>query len=251
MSVRARTNPIKSECVSVPLSKDDPRYADAVAIRNSLARQAFTTGLPPLYNGRIYLPPTDAYTVAFLKLADSGVIALVQQTFADERQAIENGQRLPFVDKETEEPFVKNQQPDEPGFIYAFRNVLDRPDLIKIGRTRRTPRKRGSEWEHDLAPEEGQQIVMLFSAWTRYNKFAERVVKSTLLCEHQGKRVNERTGRLLTEFYNISNFMELKLFIMMIVGYVNWWGAGVRKQFQTTSPIYLEWANAARSKTAR
>jgi hypothetical protein len=244
--------PLKSECKSTPLAKNDPRYARALALRARLALAAFTTGVPPVYSEppaaeeTVYLPPTDAYTTTFLALADSGVVALVQQIFADERKAIEEGRRLPVDARRP--PVVRKQQPDEPGYVYCFRNVLDRPDLLKIGRTRRTARQRGAEWEHDLEPQEGQQITVLFAVPTRYNKFAERVVHATLLCEHQGKRVNERTGRLLTEYYNLKNFSEVKLFVMLCVGYVNWWGDTMRREFETTSPIYEEWLNVTQNK---
>ena len=238
---------LKTQCVNAPLARTDARYGTAVEMRQRLGHTAFTTGTPPVsvYHirprgglDRIYLGPADAYTVAFLALLDSGVVELVKRTFADERTAVMRGERLPIDERR---PRVRRrQQPDEPGVIYCFWNTLDRPELKKIGRTRRRAEQRGREWEAELTPEEGQQIVILFSVPTRYNVFAERVVHRTLLCEHQGGRVNERTGRLLTEYYRVENVMALKLFVMLCIGYIDQWGDSVRREFETTS-LYAEW----------
>jgi hypothetical protein len=245
---------IKHQCRNTPLQRDDRRFVTAKRLRERLAYAAFTTGLPPPvstgYNdssgevrqrGRVYLGPADAYTVAFLALLDSGVVEHLKRLFADERAAIMSGRRLP-IDGERRPKLVRGQRPDEPGVIYCFWNTRDRPELKKIGRSRRRAEERGREWEATLEPEPGQQIVMLFSVPTRYNVFAERVVHAALLCEHQDARVNERSGQLLTEYYRVTNLMALKLFVMLCIGYIDQWGDRVRREFETRSTIYSEWA---------
>jgi len=239
---------IKRSCVNVPLTPNDSRYAIAFDTRDRLAYAAFTTGEPPVavhlatVHGppvKVHLGPADAYTVAFLTLLDSGVVEHVKRLFADERAAIMRGERLPIDERRPK--VIRRQTPDEPGVVYCFWNTRDAPELKKIGRTRRRAEERGREWEATLTPEEGQQIVMLFSVPTRYNVFAERIVHATLLCEHQDGRVNEATGQLLTEYYRIVNVMALKLFVMMCIGYIDQWGDEVRREFATTSPLYAEW----------
>ena len=250
----ARTGYLKVECRNAPLERTDERYRLAVQLRARLARSAFTTGLPPVYayeqtpSGAmraVYLGPTDAYTAAFLALADTGVVEFVKRAFADERAAIMRGERLPIDARHPK--VLPRQQPDEPGVVYCFWNTLDRPELKKIGRTRRRAEQRGREWEATLTPEPGQQIVMLFSVATQHNVFAEKIVHAALLCEHQGGRVNERTGQLLTEYYRVRNLMALKLFMMLCVGYIDAWYADVEREFRTSSPLYAQWRAVTQS----
>lgn len=248
---------IKSECRNEPLHRSDSRYPVAVQLRQRLAGSAFTSGEPPAYaydmqraSGNIsmtpsYIGPTDAYTACFLALLDNGVIELVKRTFADERAAIMRGERLPINRRHPK--VIERQQPDESGVVYCFWNILDRPELKKIGRTRRRAEQRGREWEAALSPEEGQQIVMLFAVPTKHNVFSERVVHAALLCEHVPHRVNEQSGRQLTEYYRVNNVMALKLFVMLCVGYIDSWYSDVEHEFQTTSTLYEEWRGVTQS----
>jgi len=252
--VNADEQYLKSKCQNVPLSPTDERHAIAVDMRNRLGYMAFTTGVPPVESyhirlrggiEKVYLGPSDAYTVAFLAALDSGVVEHVKRLFADERRAIMSGERLPIDARRPK--LIRRQNPDEPGVIYCFWNTLDRPELKKIGRTRRRAEERGREWEATLTPEPGQQIVILFSVPTRYNVLAERIVHATLLCEHQDGRVNALTGQLLTEYYRVENVMALKLFMILCIGYIDQWGDRVRAEFETTSSLYAQWLAATQA----
>jgi hypothetical protein len=241
---------LKTSCANQALQQSDPRYRTAALLRDKLGEQAFASGIPPVSGyqrvgtglQRVYLGPTDAYTVAFLTLLDSGIIELVKRLFADERRAIMRGERLPIDARRP--AVIDRQQPDEPGVVYCFWNILDRPELKKIGRSRRRAEERGREWEAALTPAEGQLIVILFSVHTKYNVFAERIVHGVLLCERLAGRVNEVNGQLLTEYFRVGNLMALKLFVMLCVGYIDQWGDIVRRQFETTSPLYSQWLAA-------
>lgn len=112
---------------------------------------------------------------------------------------------------------------DYRGYIYVFHDLADPDNVVKIGRTERDPRKRIAEWNRELAETSGheQNIVMLFAYPTVANVLAERIVHETLRCEHIGDRLSINSGDELSEFFRISNFRALKIFLRQTLAFVD------------------------------
>jgi T5orf172 domain len=109
---------------------------------------------------------------------------------------------------------------DGPGYIYCFRDLRDPPDVLKIGRTNRTPRRRLAEWREELGADR-ETLVLLFAYRTRLNSLAERLVRESLRCFRIHDRFNPTTGRELTEFYRIDNALAASLFVRATTSYVD------------------------------
>lgn len=211
------------------------------ALRHLLAAAAFRTGVaPPVQlpslGESLLLSPSQAYAVCFLRTLDARIEALLQRAFDDERRAIWAGRRLPPPSKD-EPPLVARSRFDPPGVIYVFRDSSLRDRLVvKIGRTSRTARSRLVEWERELAPQEGEQLQLLFAVPARYHEFAEETIHRTLECERLDKFINRRSGRKLREFFRVEQFMALKLFVLLSVAYTDQFGALQRRAF-ADSPL--------------
>lgn len=228
----------RGECTNRPLQPTEQKYQKAYALREQLAALAFQHARAPQLSPNVYTPPTDAYTIAFLTEMHKDVVKAVQAKFALERTAIQSGRRLPL--RRGQHPVVADQHPDEPGKIYCFHDQRDESSIVKVGRTRQRGNRRLRQWEKTLEPESGVQLVELFRINTRYNMFAERLVHTVLMCENL-TRVNPHTGQRLDEFFRVQNAMELKLFLILCIAYVDDWCDGVWAGFRATSPIYARW----------
>ena len=228
----------RGECTNPPLEPSDPRYTRANTLRDRLAELAFQHARAPQIRHGIFLPPTDAYTAAFLRAVDPNVVKAVLAIFTRERAAIEGGRRLPLL--RGNRPVVANQSPDAPGKIYCFHDARDESTILKVGRTRQRGNRRLRQWEATLEPDEGTQLVELFNVRTRYNVFAERVAHTVMMCENL-TRVNPHTGQRLDEFFRVTNAMELKFFLILCVAYVDDWCDAVWANFRATSPLYARW----------
>lgn len=110
---------------------------------------------------------------------------------------------------------------DRSGFIYVFHFLSDPITILKIGKTIRTPEERRAEWERELAPEEGQSVVLLFAYRTIANSFAESIIHTLLTCQHSTGRINPLTNDRLEEFFEIRNVMALKVFIRQTLLYID------------------------------
>ena len=131
---------MQRECRNTPIDQRSLAYQRALARRVSVAANVFRTARAPLFEDertgtRFYAAPTDAYTVAFLRVIDRGVLASVLAEFRRERRAIETGRRLPV--NRWRPPVVQRQHADSPGHIYCFWDDRDAPNEFKIGRTER------------------------------------------------------------------------------------------------------------------
>lgn len=155
------------------------------------------------------LPPIDVFVVSFGLEPDPRVNERVQTLFAREAGRIMSTE-LSFVDDDDNNSSVYG---DAAGYLYALHVLSDPANITKIGRTRRDPRKRRSEWELELAPQEGQSVILLCAYPTVANEFAERVIHEVLRCQHVTNRINPLTNDELVEFFVIENLMALKLFL--------------------------------------
>lgn len=192
-----------SVCRVLPIT--EPQKLDAIdAYRTtpafSFLQQLSTHSTEPL-------PPIDNYAVAFKLAPDARVNQRVQQLFAKETERIMES-ALPGETVDREQPYG-----DAAGYIYIFHDLADPARVLKIGRTVRDPRQRMSEWERELAPDEGKSIYLLAAYATIANEFAEAVVHEVLRCHRIANRINPVTNDELEEFFTLDNLMAAKLFV--------------------------------------
>jgi hypothetical protein len=154
------------------------------------------------------MTPTDLYKLFFKELPDPRVERKVRNELALERKGIMSGER-------------QRAREERSGYIYVFRDVGDPLNVLKIGRTIRPPEQRIAEWEHELSPEGGKNVILLFAYATVATTFAERIIHQTLFCEWLPKRLNARTSNALIEFFKIDNFLALKLFVRETIKYID------------------------------
>ena len=170
--------------------------------------------------------PTDFYKVCFELEPDARVVDKVRAMLDKERNDILNG--LAQVD-----------QRDRNGYIYTFHWLGDPQRIVKIGRTIRTPEERRAEWERALSPEEGVNVIMLFSYATSANVLAESIIHTVLTCQHAVGRINPLSNDKLEEFFEISNIMALKVFIRNTIRYVDRFSLYYRKQRRDSAKLFL------------
>lgn len=147
--------------------------------------------------------PPDAYTYIFLRRADFVIEQSIRTLLDNERRRVARGQF------------------DSPGVIYAFWISGEPTNRIKIGRSVQRPHERMSEWNRMLASDGARVINQLFAFKTRYNSLSERIIHTTLACEHLAKLRHPISGNALTEFYDIDNVMALRLFVALCVRYAD------------------------------
>lgn len=152
--------------------------------------------------------PVTMYSVSFARVLDERISERVHEMFVEEARDIVGG-----------------EQDDQPGYVYCFHELSDAPDILKIGRTSRTPPERIAEWERELSPHEGLSVKLLFAHRTTSNKFAERIVQELLRCEHIVNRINPVTGDELVEFYRLDNVMAANVFVRQVLLFVDRWCA--------------------------
>ncbi len=210
----------KVTCQPVPI--DNKNSLTALAITRSTDSR-FTL-LPALRrNVRPPAHPTLLYAVCFGAQLDPIIAKRLSNVFAEQ---FERMIALPALD---ESPAQARMRIDAPGYIYCFHDIGDPPNVLKIGRTSRTPEQRLREWERELAPEPGKSLHLLFAYPTKHNQFAERVVHETLRCENVVNRLNPLTGDELEEFYTIENVMALSIFVRETIAFVDrWWRSSRR-----------------------
>src|SRR6056297_1260879 len=150
------------------------------------------------------LPPVDNFMVALGLQPDERLRARVQDIFAAAGAAL-----------------LANSVRCERGYIYVFHDSGDPANIVKIGRTSRTPGQRLAEWERQLAPEPGKSLRLLSAYPTRANRIAERVVQELLRCQRVENRINPLDNRQLDEFYRIDNVLALALFVRETLRYVD------------------------------
>lgn len=154
--------------------------------------------------------PAVVFQVAFNKQADARIVARVRQKFAAKKRELEGGGSG-----------AEQESRDAPGYIYCFHDIGDQPNVLKIGRTSRTPEERLAEWERELAPESGQSLIMLFAYHTDCNEFAEDIIHDLLSCRQIHNRINPNTGGELVEFFTIDNALALSIFIRETLRFIN------------------------------
>ena len=152
--------------------------------------------------------PVDYYQACFELEPDARVIGRMKLLLDKERDAILDGT-------------AQINKYDRDGYIYVFHFLSDPSHVIKIGRTIRSPEQRRAEWEHQLAPEEGVSVVMLFSYKTLANVFAESIIHTVLTCQHAAGRINVLSNDSLEEFFAVPNLMALKMFIRQTIQYID------------------------------
>ena len=190
-------------CQSRPLR--DPRTIAAVrAHRRTNAFSFVRTPTTAPYNP---LPPVDVFAVAFGLAPDPRVAERVETLFTAEATRIL--QSVPAAEATSDDQLLD----DERGFIYVFHDAADPPNVLKIGRTHRDPRKRVAEWERELAPEGGKSLRLLAAYPTVANEFSEHVVQEMLRCQRITNRLNPVSNLELDEFFIVENLLALKLFI--------------------------------------
>lgn len=188
----------------------DPRFA----LLPSQRRRRRRRGAPPLLPAH----PTLTYSVCFGAQLDERIVLQLRKLFAEQFERIRS---VPAADESRAE---RARRVDARGYIYCFHDIGDPVDVLKIGRTRRTPEQRLREWERELAPEPGKSLYLLFAYRTDHNQFAERVINLVLRCENLSKRINALTGDDLDEFYRINNMMALAVFVRETIAFVDrWW----------------------------
>jgi hypothetical protein len=150
------------------------------------------------------LPPVDNFLVCFGVRPDDRVRERVQSIFRDVASAL-----------------AANEIRCERGFIYVFHDSGDPPNVLKIGRTRRTPTRRLAEWERQLAPEPGKSLRLLSAYATSANRVAERVIHELLRCQRIANRINPIDNNELDEFFTVDNLLALALFIRETLRYID------------------------------
>lgn len=164
--------------------------------------------------------PLTSYQIAFERKPDERVVASVRKMFRREERRAERG----IFD-------------DEPGYIYCFHDLADAADVLKIGRTHRTPDERLSEWATQLAPDSKERaVVLLFAHKTSYNKLAERVIHEVLFCESMGKRLNV-DGNKMEEFFRLDNALAASIFVRQTIAYVERRGADLVRRYARAAPL--------------
>jgi len=196
----------------------DAKAERAVAVLRQSRDARFVGGGPRLPR---LLDPVTMYRVAFGREPDEQVARRVLRAFQREVRDIARG-----------------EQDDEPGYVYCFHELSDAPDVLKLGRTARTPEERLGEWERELSPDEGRSVILLFAHRTRCNVFAERIVHETLRCERIANRLNPVTGDELEEFFRLDNVMAVSVFVRQVLAYVDRWcdGAYARARRSAARP---------------
>jgi hypothetical protein len=184
------------ECRAISVTDEDIRE-QLERYREKLVRDAFWSTQPVRT-----LFPTTVWGALTLHEPDPRLVKLVERTFEDEK---------------------KRSVRDVAGYIYVFRDRRDPSLVVKIGRTERRPRDRIVEWQRELDDRTRDQVLLLFSRPTRYNRLAESVIHKTLLCEWVPRRVDER-GRQLVEYFRIANILALKALLIYATVYCDAFG---------------------------
>ena len=189
-----------SVCKSTPMVDEDQKRL--VALRRRTA--AFLFGRQDVRSK--WVNPVDTYGVCFGLVLDPMVRRRVIGMFDRAAARVESG----WFD-------------DRRGFIYAFHDIGDPSTVIKIGRTERDPRERVREWNRELSASEdrAKNLTLLFAYPTRSVVFAEGIVHETLRCERIANRLNPSTAGELDEFFEIANFMALKVFLRNVTKYID------------------------------
>lgn len=189
------------QCRSDPVR--DPERQNQIRAQRTRRVYRFTAGRQVAVHN-----PLLSYEVAFMRAPDPLVRERVEALLQAAASAV-----------------VRGEYSDRPGYIYVFHDLADADNLVKIGRTRRTPTQRVAEWNRALATPgdsgRARNVVLLFAYKTLANEFAERIVKETLRCQHIPNRLALTSGDELTEFYRIDAILPLKIFLRQTLAYID------------------------------
>jgi len=186
----------------------------SVALLRNTREFRFVGGRRSRVTARKPTHPLTSYQIAFERRPDERVTKSLRSMLRREQRRAERG----IFD-------------DEPGYIYCFHDLADARNVLKIGRTHRTPEERLSEWAQKLAPgDKDRAVVLLFAHKTSYNKLAERVIHEVLFCESMGKRLNV-DGDKMEEFFRLDNALAASIFVRQTIAYVEQRGADLVRRF--------------------
>lgn len=195
-----------NQCREQPITS--PKQREAIRMLRTTPRFVFVPKQdPPAAPPRQLADPTIVFQVAFNRQVDGRIVRRIRELFEKKKRDLAQ--------------YGEAASGDDPGYIYCFHDIGDRPDVLKIGRTKRTPEERLVEWENDLSPEVGQSLIILCAYPTECNKFAEDIFKALLACRQIHNRINPHTGAELTEFFTIDNAMATNIFIRETLRFIN------------------------------
>ena len=205
-------------CVSPPIT-------DRVAL-NYIARLRKTAEFS--FGGasrrrRGLVPPPEAFKIVFARKLELVLVRRIERAAAVAlRRTIEERKRRGT------QLLLDEQEPDndgdEPGYIYCFHDWRDEPNVLKIGRTNRTPQRRLAEWHDELGLDREPAtptLALLFAYKTQLNELSERLIREALRCFRIHNRFNPYTDRELTEFYRMPNLLAASLFVRSVTAYVD------------------------------
>ena len=173
-----------SQCVNRPLPLTEQLLAARRKVRQSLEQ-------PLVDTSDSATEILDAFTVLFTVMPDAFIVGRVRSLYDTYKTHA------------------------HPGYVYVFWDKNDPPDTVKIGMTRRRPRRRVQEWRR-LLVDKDSDVTLIFSFWCANAMLAEQIVHTLLMCNRSELRVLRAQNRVLNEFFVIPAPVGLEHLRMLI-----------------------------------